>query len=1035
MRPRLRTTAPPPRRQGVARARTAILLAACLLGLAPLLVPASISAQGLVVQVRDIAKGIADAGVTIFFQGSALDRAVTDATGVARVGLPAGTYSLRVEAIGYSTKNVDDVRVVAGAVRTVDVVLEPAPVALEGLTVETGRIQIQRQNTEFSTQVAERTIRLLPVTYSAVDLVALTPGARPGNVWGGANFQANNYRIDGVAANNPGMGGSLLEPNINWIERVDVRGLGSGAEFGGFQGGLIDVVTKSGGNLFQGSFRSSYQNDLLASTNLVNTEIGREIAQRVDVEAEVRGPIRRDELFYYLSAKRVQQNSQVLNHVRSLDDRYAPFQERQAESKLFGKLTWKPGPKHLLEVSGAFTDERADNYGMTGYEGAGATHRYTAPTTLLNGSLTEALGDWGTFELRANHFSRDERYDPYQGEDVPGIRTFALTPPFTAFGNAPFTLRSAPTSTSANAQLSFHVPTGPLTHTIKIGAEVTRGSFLNRRIRNGGMTWLPANRSTFDPTDPDTWHTPSSQRVASQWGGEVHLDADVANEAAYVQTALDLGSRVALTPGIRWGRWTGWLTPTSGARFQAVQATGWDPRIGISIDLTGDGTLVAKGHWGRYHQSLISQMFDRVGGSDVFTNEEYWYYTRGDLTDPTTTFTRAERDALAGSGAFRYDAQEILNETGPVQDYRQPYIDQWLVGLEKQVGDWLKFEALYTRRANKDMVALVDLNRASNYTVFKDVRVFDAAGSPLPYQGGSVFLHELWVPNYTLVERIRCKAQQDCPDIPPVPGYGVADTVNMTWNPDYVLTTAPDAKRTFGQVQLSMEIQKPLWGMSLSWVHTDLKGNLDNVSGYTDPTGYDAGPYVRVNEGVNAYGTLENFADREWKMSIWGILPWHIQGGAFFTHQSGDHYSPQFRLVGLGFFRYKVGTGPLKANGQTQFPGEEVDYRLLYPLEGNEVYIGPRGLPALTSRSNLDLRVERFFDWRGRELSVTVDVFNLFRNRSITELNTEVNNGPDYGFRDDPSLFGGGIAPNQYFQAAQERVSPRALRFGASWYF
>ncbi len=823
---------------------------------------------------------------------------------------------------------------------------------------------------------------------------------------------------------------------MNWIERVDVRGLGAGAEFGGFQGGLIDVVTKSGSNLLQGSFRSTYQNDLLASTNLVDTEIGREIAQRVDVEAEVRGPIRRDELFYFLSAKRVQQNSQALNHLAALDTKRLPFQERSAESKLFGKLTWSPGPKHLLELSGAFTDTQADNYGMTGYEAAGATHRYTAPTTLLNASLTEALGDWGTFELRANHFSLDERYEPYQGQDVPGLRTFALTPPYTAFGNAPFTLRSAPTSTSANAQLSFHVPTGPLTHTIKIGGEVTRGSFLNRRIRNGGMTWLPANTSSFDAADPDTWHTVSSQWVASQWGGEVHLDADVANEAAYVQTALDLGSRVAITPGVRWSRWTGWLTPTSGARFQAVQATGWDPRIGVSIDLTGDGTLVAKGHWGRYHQSLISQMFDRVGGSDVFTNEEFWYYTRGDLADPTTTFTQAERDALVGSNVFRKTGEEILNETGPLQDYRQPYIDQWLVALEKQVGDWLKFEALYTRRANKDMVALVDLNRATNYTVFEDVRVFDGGGSPVPYEGGSVFLHEVWVPNYTLVERHPLQGARRLPGRPPRARLHRCRHAGHDLEPGLRPHHGAGGEAHVRAAPAQHgDLRSRSGGCRSPSCDTDLKGNLDNVSGYTDPESYDAGPYVRVNEAVNAYGTLENFADREWKMSIWGILPWNVRGGAFFTHQSGDHYSPQFQLAGLGFFHFRVGTGALKLNGLPEHTGQELDYALMYPLQGHEVFVGPRGLPKLTSRSNLDVRVERMFDYGGRELSVSVDIFNLFRNRSITKLNTEVNNGPDYGFRNTQSLFSTGIAPNQYFRAPQERVAPRALRLGVSWYF
>ncbi len=999
-------------------------------------VPASAAAQSLVVQVRDLAKGIGEAGVTVLYGGNVLERAVTDAKGIARVGgLPAGTFVLRVEALGYSPETVQDVRVGPGEVKSVEVVLDRAPIAVEGLTVEAGRIQIQRRNTEFSTHVQERTIQLLPVTYNAIDLVSLTPGARPNNVWGGANFQANSYRIDGVAANNPGMGGSLLEPNVDWIERVDVRGLGAGAEYGGFQGGLIDVVTKSGNNLRQGFLRSTYQNDLLASTNLVATEIGREIAQRVDVEGEIRGPLIRDNLFYYMSAKRVQQSSQALNHVRGVEARYTPFDEGRTEDKVFGKLTWNPAPTHLFEVSGAYTDVRSDNYEMTGYEGPGATHRYTSPTTLLNASWTEALGDWGTFEARANRFSRDERYDPYQGRDVPGIRTFSLSPPYTAFGNAPFTLRSAPTSSSVNALLRFRVPTGPLAHTIRIGGEYTRGSVLSRRIRNGGMTWLPANRSTFDPADPATWHSTTSQWVASEWGGEVHLDADVSNAAAFVQTSLDLGPRVVLTPGLRWNEWRGWLTPTSGQRFEAVEATGWDPRVGISVDLTGDGTLVAKAHWGRYHQSLISQMFDRVGGSDVFTNQEIWYYTQGDLVDPSTTFTQARRDALQATNGFRKYSQETLNETGPLKEYRQPYVDQWLVGLEKEVGGWFKVGALYTRRSNKDMVALVDLNRAQDYTAFKDVRVFDPSGNPVPYWGGTVFIPELWVPNYTLVERLRCKAHGDCPDALPVPGLTAADTLDMPWNPDYVMTTAPGAQREFGQLQLTMEISKPLWGGSLSWVRTSLRGNLDNVSGYTDPDSYNAGPYVRVNEAVNAYGTLENFADREWKLSAWGVLPGNVRGGFFFTHQSGDHYSPRFELYGLGFFHYKVGTGPLKRDGLPQVPGQEVDFQLLYPLDGQQVFVGPRGLPALTSRSNLDVRVERMFDYRGHQLSVSMDVFNLTRNRSITRLNTAVNNGPDYGFRTSQSLFSPGIAPNQYFQAPEERVPPRSLRIGAAFYF
>lgn len=962
----------------------------------------------------------------------------TDDQGRARLGgIPEGTYTVRVQALGHREEVRDGVQIQAGVIQPLDFTLELAPFEMEELTVRAERVQIQRENTEFTTQVSQVAIEMLPVSFTATDLVALTPGARPGHIWGGASFQANSYRLDGLSANHPGLGGDLLQPSIYWIDRVEVRGLGAGAEYGGFQGGLVDVVTKTGDNDFQGNIRTAFENDLLNNSNLVRTEIGTEVATRQDVEGEVRGPLIRDRLFYYLSGKYVHQDRKALNHLAQLEDKFAPIVEERGEEKLFGKLTWNPGPTHQVEISGAYTNTHAENFNLTGFEADGATHEYSMPIWFLNGSVRELLGDWAVLEARVNHFSRNERYDPYQGKEIPGISNFALTPPYNAFQNAPYTLRSAPNSTSATLMGSFRFQTGSLEHTLKVGGEATRGSFLDRRIRNGGVTWLPVRWSGFDPEDPSTWTQPgtTSRQIASQWGGEVHLDADVLNAAAFAQASISLGTRVVITPGVRLNHWRGWLTPKEGDRFQAVQDEGLDPRMGLHVDLDSQGTLVAKAHWGRYHQNMISQMFDRVQGGNVFTNEEWWYYQGPTFTDPTTTFTQEERNVLARFFQFRKQGEIILNEMGPVENYKQPYVNQWLVGLEKQVGNWMKIEALYTRRSNHDMVALVDKNRESNYTAFDRVRVFDAGRSIVPFSGGSVYFPVLYVPNFRIIERLRCLSQEQCPDAMWVPGMAFADTLGLSWNPDYALTTAPDGKREFSQIQVNVEVDRPTYGGSLSLVWTDLEGNLDNVSGYNDPEGYGAGPYVRVNEYTNAYGTLENFADVEVKASAWAGLPWQLRGGIFWTLRSGDHYSPRFRLYGIGFFRYFVGTGALKAGGETEFRGEEIDYKLLWPLEGHYVFVGPRGRPTMERQSMLDIRLERLFRVRGYDLAVSLDVFNLWGSEAVTSLNTIVNNGPNYGYSTSQSMFTPGIEPNQYYEAVQERVRPRTFRLGAAWYF
>lgn len=1002
-----------------------------------LLLTAPLAAQGGSLRVQVSADGapVEGAAVELYILDQLLIGVDTDPLGEARMAaLAAGTFRVEVSALGYRPES-REVRVELDGQTVLEVALEQEAIALEGITVMSDRVRIEVEDTEFSSRFDELAIRMLPLAHDARDLVALTPGARPGHVWGGASFQANSYRIDGLSANHPGLGGDALEPSIHWIEEVSVRGLGAGAEYGGFQGGLIDIVTKRGTDEFQGMLRTTFEDGALNASNLVATEIGREVSSRYDVEGEVRGPLIEGRLHYYLSGLAVRQRQEALNHLATEEGRLAPIAEESTETKLFGKLNWTPSTGHSFMLSGAYTVVTADNFDLTGYEAAGAGTRYTSPTWFLTGSWTGVFGSWGLVEARVNRFSTDQRHDPYGGVDAPGLSIFALDPPFTAYGNAPLTLRSNPTSTSGTLETTVRLPTGSSEQEVKLGVEYTRGSFFNERVRNGGHTWHAVRSSDFDPDLPASW-SPFTW-VPSTWGGEVHLDADVTNAAAYAQTALALGPRVVVTPGVRWNRWEGFLTNRGGERFLAVADQAIDPRIGVSVDVTGGGTFVIKGHWGRFHQDLISQMFDRAEGADVFTNEEIWYYWGERFADPGTTFTAAERDALADDGIFRRESVITLNETGPVVNYAQPYIDQWLVAVEKSLGFGAKFEALYTERRNHDMVALVDRNRATNYTRFERVRVLTSDGTLVPFSGGSVFLEEVYLPNYVILDRLRCKANVDCPDDPMVPNMTFADTMNLTWDPDYVLTTAPDARRDFRQFQASLELAQPTWGASISFVLSELVGNLDNVSGYTDPESYGAGPYVRVNEGVNAYGNLENSARKEAKASVWGTLG-RTRVGAFWTYRSGDHYSPQFRFTGLDYNRYRVNTGPAQmgSGGLTLTDyGDELDYKLFYPLTGHRIFVGPRGLPTLKHRANVDLRAEHPFELLGSEVAVSLELFNLFGDESVTELQTLVNNGPDYWHYLRGERPFNGISANQYYQAPQERVQPRSLRLGVVMYF
>jgi hypothetical protein len=793
----------------------------------------------------------------------------------------------------------------------------------------------------------------------------------------------------------------------------------------------VDVTTKSGSNRLEGSIRTTLEHDGLTGSNLVKTEVGKEVVTRSDVEGEIRGPILRNRLFYYVSGQRVAQDSRALSHLDQVDGKFMPFFEERSETRAFGKLSWTPSTADLVELSAAYTNTRGHHQDFTGYEMKGATYGYESPAWLLNATARKLLGRNAQVEARLNHLRSDERYDPYQGPSVPGITHYSPTPPHFAFGNAPLSLRSAPTSSAASVVGTLRPSFRGAEHSLKIGAEYARGSFLDLRTRNGDMTWTPLPHDGFDPSDPGSWEEVSGTGVPTLWGGEIRLDAEVSNAALFMQTSLALGGRVVLTPGIRWNQWKGWLNPRSGNRFLAVEDAAWDPRVGLSVDLTGNGTLVAKAHWGRYHQDLIAQMFDRVAGADVFTNEEFWDYLGDPPGDPGHGFTVAERDSLAALGLFRKSGEAVLNETGGVEGYHQPYVQQWLLGLEKRIGSSAKLEILYTRRSNRDMMALVDRNRESNYTFFRRARPLTPDGYYVLYNLRSVVFEEFYLPNNVVLERLRCLADGTCPDALPIPGMTPADTLGLIWDPDYVLTTAPDAEREFSQLQFVLDIARPTWGGSLSYVLTDLKGNLDNVAGYTDPLGFGPGPWVRVNEKVNSYGHLGNYSGWEIKASVWGSLPWGIRGGLFWTWRAGDHYSLRYRLTAMGANRYWV--GPRGYIPEYLEVIGEIDYTMAAPLEGHHVFIGPRGQRELERQSIADLRMEKTFQLRGHLLAASLDVFNLFRCEAKTRVTDLVNHSP-YHWRKDQVEWGG-IPPNERYGATLERVRPQTVRIGLMAFF
>jgi hypothetical protein len=951
--------------------------------------------------------------------------------------LPPGTYQLQVQKLGYQPVMVREVAVSADHVSQLTVGMTRAAATLSAVVVEAPRVTIKRGDTQFETEVGASTIAAMPIGLDIDRAVALTPGARPNQMWGGATAQANNYQFDGMSMNHPGVGGRAFEPNVSWIQQLEVRGLGAGAEYGDFQGGLVDVVTKSGSNTPEGFARAHFETSRLNNSGLTSTIIVPEVADRAEVEAEHRGPIIHDRLFYYISGQYLNTTSHAVNHlgVRGQPSPfYSPVQEASDEHKVFGKLTWAPASTDLFNLSLAHLGTNTTHYALSGRETPDATSRYAAPTFMYNGAWDHQF----SHNAGALHFSLSgsrgyEHVDPYNSLDTPGIATFQLATS-RGYQNAPFTEHRSPTDDGGKLTWRASTGTGAVRHELTLGGEYSVGTWKDDRTRNGGMTWRPRYYAPidlkFDPTNGLTW----DKQIPLDVGGEVHLHTRTTNAAAFVQDEMTAG-RITFTPGLRVGSWSGRIAAPTPNMYTEVDAHGLDPRVGMVLDLSRDRgpapTFVLKAHWGRYHQGMFAEMFDRAAGSQAYTDQNLWEYEGPLFQDPTTTFSQTQLDSLQQAGALKLLEHADLAETGAVVNYKQPYMDQFVGGVEKTFGSRFKIEALYVRRDNHDQIGLVDKNAANDWVTFDNVALqtsgvaaLGAAGLPLYDQNGNpLALGTLYIPTWAILQDLRQWAAMTAIDPSyfrgplKIPGYSFADTARISWNPKYELTTIPEAQRHFQQVQLNTTMSGDSWDALLSVAWTDLRGNFASVTGYDEytiygrdgVTGRGPGPYVRPNEAINNSGRLEHFSPLEVKLRASMALGWRLRAGAFASSTTGDPITPFVSLTPLGI--------NYLAEGLDTLPEQ-----LLAAVAGQRVYTAPRGSYGYRPRVNLDLHLERDFGAELRPWTVSLDVFNVFNDRSVLLQNAALE------AQVDPSY------PVKYASPLQ-RVEPRRIRIGTEYHF
>lgn len=876
-------------------------------------------------------------------------------------GMKPGAYNLDVTMAGFAPSKRTGVRVSAQQTVTLEIELGVEAVA-QVMTVTATQQLIDTSTTEYATSIDEELTEKLPVSRTATDLVALTPGARSEQqLWGGSTDQANNFQLDGVTVNSPGYGGSFLLPNVNWIKEFQVKGLGAGAEYGNFQGGLVNIVTRSGSNTFEGDVYTYYESDSLNDSNLVPAEEGFEDASYMELNANVSGAIVKDKFYYFLSAEEQTLKTKVVDIANS--DREINFldtKEDRTETKLYSKFTWQATEADTLNLAFGWDAVETDYRGLDSYTDPEATTTQDSPAYFYNFSWERPFGASHFLEVKFTGYDGANDFEPRNG-DISGVRILGGNRE--SYRNAPYLRQRDLTSNAVAINLDSFYMLGETSHHVKIGLNYDQGSWLETRQRNGGFTWRPElGDGDFNPDDPNSWGF-----ISSDWGGDIRLDAETLNAALYVQDYISFTEWMDVSVGARYGKWEGKATPGdgSGSQFKALSDSGISPRLGATFDLFNDDKWIAKVHWGKYYQNMFALLFDRVDGVNAFMDEEYWDWIGEGQPDLNRGYSESEREQY-----FEYySSSPTSQETGPVMDYSQPYVEQVVLGLERQLNTNWKVGLTYFNRQNKDILALVDTNLETNYTAFHNVAVIDYdSGNPLiSPDGGDLVLPTVYVSN------------DDIQYLGWAPGMTEDQIDNLTWNPNYVLTNVDEAYRDMDQFQFVLEGYSDNLSLNFSLAWSDLVGNFYSVSGYDDPSGIGAGAFVHPNEQTNFEGNLRNYAEWAAKLRLTYDIPWDVRLGVFYRWDSGDFYTPVYDIDTRNHDFY------------SEDFDEYFSYDHFYRVEGERIFLDPRGNREYDSFSRLDLHVDKAIRFRGdSRLLIGIDVFNALNGDSVTRIDNEV---------------------------------------------
>jgi hypothetical protein len=219
--------------------------------------------------------------------------------------LNPGSYRLDVTASGFERMSRSGVTAIVGQTVSADLVLSVGG-NQQTVTVNDDAPLLQSETSNVETNIAGGTVVAMPLnTRNFVQLATLAPGVElpPGTLLpriNGGRPRTNEYLFDGISALQPEPGQVAFFPILDDIEEFTIESNNVPAEFGRFNGGVVNVATRAGSNVFHGSLFEFFRNEELNARNYFASAPTRKPEYRRNLfGGSIGGPILHDRVFFF----------------------------------------------------------------------------------------------------------------------------------------------------------------------------------------------------------------------------------------------------------------------------------------------------------------------------------------------------------------------------------------------------------------------------------------------------------------------------------------------------------------------------------------------------------------------------------------------------------------------------------------------------------------------------------------------------------------------------------------------------------------